>query len=116
MAPTNSSSEKTVYKQDMKNEEATPCEQSKSAWATAGLVIGIILIIMFLWVTIWAILIISNPTWVRKIIMGDDEPQEDALADLRLASIYSAIITIGIAIILGISFGCTKCWKNTTFM
>src|SRR5438105_3160650 len=68
----------------------------------SGIVIFIILLVMFLWAAIWVILVISNPDWIKIINIGQDNPEEDAAPNFKLAGMYSAIITIAIAIILGI--------------
>lgn len=98
----------------LESKEDIKCEKTNEGWKIAITVFVIIFIIMFLWVTIWAIIVISNPVWVKTINVGQDEPEEDATADLKMAAIYAAIIDIGICIVLGIIFGCTNCWYPKT--
>src|SRR5260221_2245991 len=96
----------------MAEEIENKCEEN-NGWIIAAIVIFIILLIISLWASIWVILVISNPDWIKTINIGQDDPEEDAPPNSKLAGMYSAIITIAIAIILGISFGCTKCWYNS---
>lgn len=88
------------------------CEKNNDAWTVAATVLIIILLILFLWGVILQIILVDNPVWVKTINMGQDEPDEDAPPDVKMAAVYAAIIDVGLCVIIGIIFGCTRCWNT----
>lgn len=90
----------------------TTCDQANHGWEIAMQVFAVFFLLMLIFATTWIILWTANPYWVQLIERGAEEPVDNAQPDSKKCSIFAAVISIGITIILAIIFSCTSCRKS----
>ena len=88
------------------------CGKTSESWMTAAKVFLAFFLLILLFCFIFIIFLISNPTYARVVERDQEVPAEDAPLDYIKASWISALIAVGVFLILAIAFSCTSCRKK----